>query len=914
MLFSSRRFRWIALGAFAALMLSSTLPTAAFWPTNFRSFFAGGDAHEVITERAVESLYFEFFGVTEATDPMEDALDEIVDGNAQTDALGNYRPPEHFDSEMFEAGQSFVVAKADQVVRALEVNDTASARAALGTALHAVQDFYSHSNWIELGNTAPSQTLGRDGSRFSNLAARNETTCSDCTIGTQICADCTENLITPRLTSGYFSDGPGRPPEMPPRKCSHGGRLDSTAPSDKNFGINKDVLNCNFSPHSHLHDQAAALATSATRQYIRDLAARLTARQLRQLFGVGPVLVFAIDTTQSMEPIIDGLKARTAALVDERIGTAEEPSKYVLVPFNDPNVETTLTTGDPEVFKRALDQLDATGGGDCPEPAYAAVEKALALADAGSDIFLYTNGSAKDPENASGVFDLAAKKDAQFWAFSFGSCFGARSGQRASLGSEPTSIDRILGEGDFEDLALATGGQVFRLDDDEASAITALADFVVRSNAVEVLSIAGTASEATAYPVPVDSEMSALTLAFSGSSAPTLRRPDGTPVADGDPSVTVTSFDRSVIQTIAAPAPGIWTVEVEADAGDFFLNVAGESRLDLSSFDFVELSGRPGHEGYFPIPGFPVLGEPALAAFSLSGAPASVELELRTKDFRLLDTVTPERGNGQEEGELSAEIATDHEDFLVYAVGTDMEDRAFRRVVPAQVRPATLRLVAPPGRELRPGESTTYQVEVINLGPADDFIVTASDDRGFLTGISPTELSLGRAESGMVAVQLSVPEGTGPSTDVLTVRAESRDDPTLSNFAVITSPIRADDAGEPCVAGPEVLCLDGDRFRVEIDWRDDDGNAGAGRVAATSGSDESGLFYFYQSGNWEVLVKVLDGCGYNGHYWVFSAATTNVEYTLRVTDTESGMTRQYVNPLGNSKTAMPDSRAFSTCP
>ena len=47
---------------------------------------------------------------------------------------------------------------------------------------------------------------------------------------------------------------------------------------------------------------------------------------------------------------------------------------------------------------------------------------------------------------------------------------------------------------------------------------------------------------------------------------------------------------------------------------------------------------------------------------------------------------------------------------------------------------------------------------------------------------------------------------------------------------------------------------------------------------------------------------------------VFAAATTNVEYTLRVTDTEGGGTFEFNNALGNPSEALTDIEAFATCP
>ncbi len=115
----------------------------------------------------------------------------------------------------------------------------------------------------------------------------------------------------------------------------------------------------------------------------------------------------------------------------------------------------------------------------------------------------------------------------------------------------------------------------------------------------------------------------------------------------------------------------------------------------------------------------------------------------------------------------------------------------------------------------------------------------------------------------------------------------------------------------PCAAGT-ALCLGAQRFRAEVAWRDFDDRAGPGRLVPVS-SDDSGLFYFFDPDNWEMLVKVLDGCGFNGHFWVFAASTTNVEFTLRVTDAATGAVQEYFNPLGVAAPAITDTFAFATC-
>ena len=41
------------------------------------------------------------------------------------------------------------------------------------------------------------------------------------------------------------------------------------------------------------------------------------------------------------------------------------------------------------------------------------------------------------------------------------------------------------------------------------------------------------------------------------------------------------------------------------------------------------------------------------------------------------------------------------------------------------------------------------------------------------------------------------------------------------------------------------------------------------------------------------MVKVVDGRAANGHFWVFIGALTDVDYTVRVTDMQTGRTNVY---------------------
>ncbi len=60
-----------------------------------------------------------------------------------------------------------------------------------------------------------------------------------------------------------------------------------------------------------------------------------------------------------------------------------------------------------------------------------------------------------------------------------------------------------------------------------------------------------------------------------------------------------------------------------------------------------------------------------------------------------------------------------------------------------------------------------------------------------------------------------------------------------------------------------------------------------------------------------MLIKVLDGCAINGHYWVLAAATTDVGYQLRVAEPARGREKVYRNRVGVRSPAQLDLEAFS---
>ena len=113
-----------------------------------------------------------------------------------------------------------------------------------------------------------------------------------------------------------------------------------------------------------------------------------------------------------------------------------------------------------------------------------------------------------------------------------------------------------------------------------------------------------------------------------------------------------------------------------------------------------------------------------------------------------------------------------------------------------------------------------------------------------------------------------------------------------------------------CQADRETLCLQDSRYAVTVDWRKPDGQTGVGGVVAAARTNDSGLFTFFSPDNWEVLIKVLDGCALTGHVWVYAASTTDLGYTIRVTDTVTETAKEYRSEPGVPAVTITDATAF----
>jgi hypothetical protein len=147
-------------------------------------------------------------------------------------------------------------------------------------------------------------------------------------------------------------------------------------------------------------------------------------------------------------------------------------------------------------------------------------------------------------------------------------------------------------------------------------------------------------------------------------------------------------------------------------------------------------------------------------------------------------------------------------------------------------------------------------------------------------------------------------------THTLRLKADSGDSIPESNESdnEYTRTISVSAPAPVCVPNGTTLCLNANRFRVQVTWRvPSQGTSGTGNAVALTG--DTGYMWFFSANNVELVIKVVDGRSFNGKFWVFFGALSDVEYTITVTDTQTGAVKTYFNPSGQLA-SVADTAAF----
>ncbi|KAK0148274.1 von Willebrand factor A domain-containing protein 7 [Merluccius polli] len=702
-------------------------------------------------------------------------------GNAAVDVVDALSKKHHFDDETFPEGRDVITAGiVEGSVLAVKANvkqeNFVAGRLILGRVCHTLQDFYSHSNWVELGNRDPYSILIRPDRPLENLADLSVATCQNCING-----DCNNNLLTELLTSGYFNILSS---DKPAGKCSHGGVFDKTSSQDPVGGINKDDFRAS---HGVLHHQAAALAVNATIELLEDIRLAVGDKNFLRLMGLSQssVLCFVIDTRGSMSDDIIEAKRVSFSIIESKKGTKEEPSAYILVPFNDPDVGPLLITTDADVFKARINSLTASGGDDIPGLCLSGLQLALVAAPPSSEIFVFTDAPAKDVERFGAVTALieSSKSVVTFML------------------TEVTSVTHSLSQLDvqlYRELAQASGGQAIEVStkSDLPQATIVIEDSLALA-VVTLLQIVKSGETEEDFSFQVDDSMRSLTAYITGDTdlTFTLTNPSGSTqestVVNGPLATISTVGNLRRISLSIVNQMGLWKITVDTKER-FSLKVTGQSSVNFI-YNLIE-AHEGAHGGYNLKEDRPITGGNCNLLVSVTGSDTAKLTEVTLVEVSGSQQVT---GSVQALGGgnyLVTFYSVPGGEFAVHARGEEgngstssstAASSSFQRQAPTQIKTASISISASASL-VEPGSIISVPFTVAN-GVVTNVHVT--NDQGYITS-APASVMLDTRGTVNHMVELTVP-GTAARGSVVTLVVEA-DNGTTNNYAILRLSVAAD--------------------------------------------------------------------------------------------------------------------------
>ncbi|XP_074486744.1 von Willebrand factor A domain-containing protein 7 isoform X1 [Sebastes fasciatus] len=723
--------------------------------------------------------------------------------NAKVDVIFALSEEHHFDDETFQGGRDVITAGVSAVKASVKLENFVAGRWTLGRVCHTLQDFYSHSNWVELGNKAPYSTLIRPDQPLENLAGLSTPTCRNCTGG-----NCDNNLLPDLLqqgllTSGYFNIFS---PAKPAGKCSHGGAFDKTSRQDPVGGISKDDIG---SSHGSLHHKAADLAVNATMELLEDIRLAAGDKNFLRLMGLSQssVLCFVIDTTGSMSDDIAEAKRVSFQIIDSKRGTQQEPSAYILVPFNDPGFGPLIMTTNADVFKDNINKLSASGGGDIPELCLSGLQLALTAAPPSSEIFVFTDAPAKDAHLKSTITALIESTKTAV-TFMLTDVLASRRRRRNSQGKSSRSMSQLDAQL-YRDLARASGGQAIEVTKSDLSLATSVIEDSTAIAVVTVLQGVRNPGRPDNFTFTVDGSLRNMTAYITGASSLTfdLTSPTGvsqsSSLSNGPLASITTAGNLRRLSLNSDNQTGSWKIRVNSNS-PYSVKVAGQSSLNFI-YNLVE-AHEGAHGDYSLKEGRPLSGANVSLLVSVTGSDT-----VKVTEVTLFDSSGPTEVNGSLQALGSGNFLVTFSgvpagNFVVLLKGEDSSSTSratssnFQRQAPTQMKTSSISVTAQANNtNIEPGStiSVPFTVAATTDGVVNDsatgtFTVRANNDRSYAS-TSPSTVTVAAGGGGKAngTVTLTIPASAASGTDMtLTIEAENAA-ATDTNYAVLRMSVTA---------------------------------------------------------------------------------------------------------------------------
>uniref|UniRef100_UPI00358EEC44 von Willebrand factor A domain-containing protein 7-like n=1 Tax=Myxine glutinosa TaxID=7769 RepID=UPI00358EEC44 len=754
------------------------------------------------------SLFQAYYGGPVSAERFSQAIQDIVIGNNFIEQQYEDSEEYFFYCDSFQKANQVIITKRASIIRDLKnkINDPEimnNARMDIGGVLHTIQKFYSNSNWLEMGQTQPYSGLGRENEAFFPFAPPARTTCVPCPEKNGVYT-CQDNLVEKKLlTSGYRKVGLCI--HKPQGKCNHGGINDAWQDKAPAGGINKETNDARVSPHHMWHKAAGQQAVLATRDFFISnnggLLESVGETVFRTLFSLnGYSLTFVIDDTGSMGDDIEAVKSTCFDILDRFKNSQDAPFNYILVPFNDPGVGPVIETRDVDVLKVKIRELKVHGGDDCPEMALTGLELALKNSLPRSEIFLFTDASAKDEEaKKDSVKTLTEQTKSKIRSYLTGTCSRRRRRDNNDYAQDESNVSKArVRRGTyfniFHELSELSGGSYMLTSKRELKNVLKDVELTMNSAPVTVLQKRVTSGQLL---VPIDQALLdfAISVKSENSFTLSLLRPDASPVTDGEMIVDTPTYK---VLLIRKPSPqGNWSVVTEGAAPRDVI-VTGKS---IQDFSYQIMHDKNGF--ILPIQGRPVSGK----EYTLQVKPSGVNGNFSIDEVLILNaqgsvvhrfSAQPLPGSSTGATSVHARF-TSLEPMMVGMCGTAAGTEKYCRLQTELVFIEKIRLSRLRGETtmMKPGESINISIVLSNDGASDHFIIIVKDQLNLLTTYSPHTISLDQGHNITIVSTFSAPAKFNNHTSSLvrvvvkTPRRGTSETYNYLTFAVTTIPQNA---------------------------------------------------------------------------------------------------------------------------
>ncbi|CAF1566375.1 unnamed protein product [Rotaria sp. Silwood1] len=571
------------------------------------------------------------------------AIDTIAQENTNRDLFEMLKEATHFDNEKFDDGALLISQRLDAAMTSMMMKDYEKARESFGALLHTVQDFYSHSNWIEIGHRVPNKGIGKY-EILGRYASKEMRTCIDC-VGDACRTNIVSDIITENiLTSGYFGlrifgelfDKHTKPVG----KCSHGGVMDYTVETDaKGGGISKDTSR---SDHGHLHTLAASVAYNATKQILSEFWTMIGNEPFGHFLGLATSLrnfssnslVIVMDDTGSMASYIEMAKQIAIGIVDIHKNLDYPPINYILSPFNDPTWGPLTISRTPEAFVLEISKLDAHDGGDGPELYYHGIVDALKACEIGSVLYAFTDAPAKDAYLKSQAIQLAKEKRVIITLFYANPRARQLKKQSGRAFINTTDVIEYLDIIDGTDLPSVTGGVMMGIN---AEALNATSEYIIQNLEIDKMTTVIFAKGLN-MNVKFHVDLSIKSLKIEVTSANFLSpgnfrliKPSGVAVTSSPTSQT--SYILLYTIPVGTTESGEWTLISSMDV-DHTIQVNAISQTICSSAIQKEIIDSSSNISFTPLTNQPIKEETDLFILTIC---ENLPSELKTGYVNLID-------------------------------------------------------------------------------------------------------------------------------------------------------------------------------------------------------------------------------------------------------------------------------------